>query len=49
MVKLFWVDCPECGETFHAHRGELRDSDVKLLCPSCGHRFLDTEAANLVE
>lgn len=49
MVRIFYVDCPECGETFHAHHGELRDSGIQLRCPACDARFLDSEAAHLRE
>ncbi len=49
MVRVFWVECPNCTEAFHAHYGELRNSNVKLLCPTCGNRFLDSEAASITE
>lgn len=44
MVRIFWVECPECGEEFHAHYEELRHTDVELRCPRCQHRFLDEES-----
>lgn len=49
MVRLFFVDCPNCGETFPAHYDELRHSGIELRCPTCAHRFLDSEAADLRE
>lgn len=49
MVRLFFVDCPDCGETFHAHYGELRHGDVPLLCPTCGSRFTVEESPRIQE
>ena len=49
MVRIFWVECPDCGEEFHAHHGELRDSGIKLRCPRCEHRFVDSESPRIRE
>ena len=49
MVRIFMVDCPACGETFHGHHGELMGTGVRMLCPTCGERFLPEESPNLRE
>ena len=49
MVRIFYVECPDCGEEFHAHHGELRGTDVELRCPRCGRRFRDAESPALRE
>lgn len=49
MVRIFWAECPACGTEFHAHHGELRDTDVELLCPECGEQFLAEESPEIRE
>ncbi|MFD1647838.1 MJ0042-type zinc finger domain-containing protein [Haloarchaeobius litoreus] len=49
MPRAFWAQCPKCDESFQAHYDELRNSGIKLLCPTCGHRFLDSEAKSITE
>lgn len=50
MAKIFWVKCPECGRKFYAVRDDFRyQADRKLLCPFCGARFADSEAAEVLE
>lgn len=49
MVKLFNPTCPKCKGVFHVHHEDLRHSQVKLLCPYCGERFLVEESFALVE
>lgn len=49
MVRIFFVECPDCGERFHAHFDELRNTGIELWCPRCGSRFLDSESPEILE
>ncbi|MBI4528096.1 MAG: conjugal transfer protein [Deltaproteobacteria bacterium] len=49
MTKIFWVACPECNGKFYCQWHELRHKRIQLLCPYCGHRFLDEESPEITE
>ena len=45
---IFWIACPKCGEKFYCDI-QLRHSSIKLMCPKCHHRFLDSESPQIIE
>ncbi len=49
MANIFWVTCPKCNWKFYALKKDFRGTGNKLKCFSCGHRFLDVEAKELIE
>jgi hypothetical protein len=46
--NIFWVTCPKCGRRFYCDK-ELRHNTVRLLCPFCQNRFLDSESPEIFE
>ncbi|MGI5838787.1 MAG: hypothetical protein ACOX8W_03920 [bacterium] len=50
MARIFWVTCPVCGRKFYAATDDFRHKpERKLLCPFCGARFGDDDAAEIAE
>jgi predicted Zn finger-like uncharacterized protein len=49
VARIFWVTCPKCRGRFYCHYDDFRGKDARLLCPYCGHRFLDSESPQLDE
>jgi ribosomal protein S27AE len=49
MVGIFWASCPKCDGEFMAQSADFRGTENKMMCPFCGHWFLDTEASKIVE
>jgi hypothetical protein len=49
MARIFWVTCPECKGKFYAAVQDFRGKERPLLCPFCGKRFKDSEAAEIRE
>ena len=49
MVKHFDPSCPNCDKRFHVHHEDLRQANVKLLCPYCGTEFFIEESESVVE
>lgn len=48
MERLFWVECPTCACRFYADY-VLRQHELPLCCPQCGHEMKPAEAAWLDE
>ncbi len=46
--NIFWVKCPECERKFYCDK-ELRNKEIKLLCPFCQNRFFDRESPEIFE
>lgn len=38
MIRIFWIECPECGTRWYVD-WELRYAEYRLICPSCRHTF----------
>ena len=49
MARIFWVVCPKCGRRFYAATMDFRGQNRKMLCPFCGARFTDQEAAKVID
>ena len=50
MARIFWVKCPECSKKFYASKDDFRhQKGRKMLCPFCGARFTDEEAAEVID
>lgn len=47
MVRIFTIACPKCNKRFEAHYEELRHKKIKLHCPYCENRFLQTESKDI--
>ncbi len=49
MARIFWIKCPACLKKFYAATDDFRGKDRDLMCPFCGKRFKDKEAAEIIE
>lgn len=49
MAKIFWVVCPNCSNKFYAANDDYRHLERKLMCPFCEERFLDKDAAEVID
>ena len=47
--NIFWVKCPKCGGRFYCDKELRNKKDVRLWCPFCQNRFLDSESPEIFE
>lgn len=48
MARIMWVVCPECKTKFYVATDDFKGKERPMLCPSCGARFTDTQAKEVI-
>lgn len=49
MDRIFWATCPQCANRYSVDYSLRHDTEVRLECPQCRHKFPVAEASRIEE